>query len=117
MKEIFTSPPAFIPYISSHPAMYKLSAMKSEMIRIRRTCPKQRFIKLLDKMLLRELTTLGHKSASSDIAKYEGYISANYDEDYQKIKQNDIGLVSDQGHENSRVFGATTVMKNLNMLP
>ena len=110
MKKNFTSPPAFIPYISSHPNVHKLAALKSEMIRIRRTCSKPSFITTLDTMLNRELQTLGHISAPNDMFKFKEYIDNNFTKDFIRIDNKED---KDNPHDRVKpiVFGATTALE------
>lgn len=103
MKKNFSSPPGYIPYISAVPNQYKHSALKSEMIRIRRTCSKPIFIWLLDKLLLRELNSLVHKGAATEMSKYKNFIKSNYDDNMvRKEKEKDCNI---------RVWGATCRME------
>ena len=108
-KKNFSSPPTYIPYASSHPSIYKSSALKSEMIRARRTCSKPEFVALMDKMLKRELYTLGHKNAHSDMCKFASWIATNYDSNFVKIQKEEEEQDGDDTA--SKVYGATSKME------
>ena len=107
LKKNLSSPPAYIPFMSAIPSHYKLSALKTEMIRIRRTCSKPIFVWHMDNLLIRELNTLGHKNASIELNKFKTYIATNYDHNMSKITKDD------EDNEQKKVYGATSKMEQI----
>ena len=107
LKKNLSSPPAYIPFISAVPNHYKMSALKTEMIRIRRICSKNIFIWHMDKLLLRELAALGHKNGSHEMSTFKETINKDYDENFVKKKEDK------EDDKTNRVYGATTKMETL----
>ena len=74
------------------------------MIRIRRTCSKPIFIWQMDKLLLRELTALGHKTGDQEMSKFKATIKMNYNDDMTKKDKEP----ETETEETKKVYGATT---------
>ena len=101
VRKELSSPPSYIPFASAVPMKFKLSVMKSEMIRYRRICSETKFVKIYESMLADELTALGFPNIHSQMEKFEKEIKEIYDNNMKKIS----GTAQDL---ENMVFGSTS---------
>ena len=92
IRRNFNVPPLFVPKISSVPESMKWTAFKGEMIRHRRICSVEIFVKVNDKCLEQEYEKLGYaeknivKIKNKEVARYKN----KYDEKFRTTVENEI---------------------------
>ena len=106
VRKELSSPPSYIPLSSAVPLKFKLSVMKSEMIRYRRICSEAKFVKIYENMLADELKALGYINIHRQMKDFEKEIKENYDTNMKKIS----GTTQDM---ENMVFGSTSKYEHL----
>ena len=101
VRKELSSPPSYVPYSSAVPMKYKLSAMKSEMIRYRRVCSEEKFVKFFEQLLTNELVALGYTYIHKEMDKFRKEIKEKYDSNAKKLSDVDSDL-------EGMVFGSTS---------
>ena len=109
VKRNITTPPSFVPNKSQVPFKVKMAGLNGDMLRIRRICSKEEYVKTQDTLLKNEYLALGYSSHKINQAMEERReaIKNDFNSDYSRKE-----TVKDM---NNLVYGATSKMETGSM--